>query len=119
QYVPISAEPSVPVLGFAFLLSLVTGITFGAAPAWFNSRVQPAEALRGAGRGRAERRSLVRRSLVVMQVALSAILLVGGGLLTRSLRNLERQEFGFEPQGRLIVRVDPALAGYTPEKLYG
>jgi predicted permease len=119
QYVPISAEPSIPVLGFAFLLSLVTGIIFGAAPAWFNSRVEPAEALRGAGRGRAERGSLVRRSLVVMQVALSAILLVGGGLLTRSLRNLERQEFGFEPQGRLVVRIDPALAGYTPEKLYG
>jgi predicted permease len=44
---------------------------------------------------------------------------VGAGLLIRSLRNLERQEFGFEPQGRLIVRIDPALAGYTPEKLHG
>ena len=119
HYVPISADPSLPVMGFAFLLSLVTGIVFGAAPAWFNSRVEPAEALRGAGRGMAEPGSLARRSLVVLQVALSAILLVGAGLLTRSLRNLERQEFGFEPQGRLIVRVDPALAGYTPEKLYG
>jgi predicted permease len=119
QYVPISADPSLSVLGFAFLLSLVTGIVFGAAPAWFNSRVLPAEALRGAGRERAERGSLARRSLVVLQVALSAILLVGGGLLTRSLRNLEQQNFGFEPQGRLIVRIDPALAGYTPEKLAG
>jgi predicted permease len=56
---------------------------------------------------------------VVSQVALSAILLIGGGLLTRSLRNLEDQQFGFEPEGRLIVRIDPVLAGYTPEKLYG
>ena len=60
-----------------------------------------------------------RRSLVVVQVALSAVLLIGAGLLTQSLRNLENQKFGFEPEGRLIVRVDPALAGYTPEKLYG
>jgi predicted permease len=119
HYVPISAHPSMPVLGFAFLLSLVTAIMFGAAPAWFSSRVEPAEALRGAGRGMAERGSLARRSLVVLQVALSAVLLVGAGLLTRSLLNLEEQKFGFEPQGRLIVRVDPALAGYTPEKLYG
>jgi predicted permease len=119
QYVPISADPSLPVLGFAFLLSLVTGIFFGAAPAWFSSRVAPAEALRGVGRGMAERGSLARRALVVLQVALSAILLVGAGLLTRSLRNLEKQEFGFDPQGRLIVKIDPALAGYTPEKLYG
>jgi predicted permease len=119
HYVPISAEPSMPVLGFAFLLSLVTGIVFGAAPAWFNSRAEPAEVLRGVGRGMAARGSLARRSLVVLQVALSAILLVSAGLLTRSLLNLEKQEFGFEPQGRLIVGVDPALAGYTPEKLYG
>ena len=118
QYLPISADPSLPVLGFAFLLSLLTGIVFGAAPAWFSSRVEPAEALRGVGRGIAEHGSLARRALVVSQVALSAILLIGAGLLTRSLRNLEEQEFGFQPQGRLIVKIDPALAGYTPEKLY-
>jgi predicted permease len=55
----------------------------------------------------------------VLQVALSAILLVGAGLLTQTLRNLENQRFGFETQGRLIVRVNPALAGYKLEKLYG
>jgi len=56
---------------------------------------------------------------VVLQVALSAILLIGAGLLTETLRNLENQRFGFEPEGRLVVRVDPALAGYKPEALYG
>jgi len=119
QYVPISGDLSLPVLGFAFLLSVITGVVFGALPAWFSSRVGPAEALRGAGRAKAEPGSPARRALVVVQVALSTILLIGGGLLTRSLRNLEQQEFGFEPQGRLIVRIDPALAGYTPEKLRG
>jgi len=62
---------------------------------------------------------LPQRGLVVLQVALSAILLIGEGLLTRSLRNLQNQSFGFETAGRLMVRVDPSLAGYAPEKLYG
>ena len=52
-------------------------------------------------------------------MALSAVLLIGAGLLTASLRNLQNQQFGFEPQGRLMARVDPSLADYTPEKLYG
>jgi predicted permease len=46
------------------------------------------------------------------------VLLIGAGLLTQTLRNLENQKFGFETQGRIIARVDPALAGYKPEQLY-
>jgi predicted permease len=117
-YVPISASPSWPVLGFAFLLSLATGIIFGVAPAWVTSHSDPAEALRGAGRSTHDRASLPQRSLVVLQVALSAVLLIGAGLLTESLRNLQDQQFGFQPQGRLIVRIDPAQAGYKPNQLY-
>jgi predicted permease len=119
HYVPISPAPSLPVLGFAFVLSLVTGIVFGVAPAWVTSRSDPADILRGAGRSTRDRFSLPRKFLVVLQVALSAILLIGAGLLTETLRNLENQRFGFEPEGRLVVRVDPALAGYKPEALYG
>ncbi len=119
HYVPINASPSPVVLGFAFLLSLVTGVIFGAAPAWITSHAHPAEALHGAGRTTRDRSSLPQKSLVVIQVALSIVLLIGAGLLTESLRNLQNQNFGFEPQGRLIVRVDPALAGYKPDQLYG
>ena len=119
RYVPINAAPSLPVLGFAFLLSLATGVVFGLAPAWIMARSDPAETLRWAGRSTRDRSSLAQRSLVVLQVALSAVLLIGAGLLTQTLRNLENQRFGFEPQGRLVVRVNPALAGYKPEKLYG
>src|SRR5580658_198519 len=119
RYVPIDAAPSLPVLGFAFLLSLVTGVVFGLAPAWLMARADPAEALRGAGRSTRDRSSLAQRSLVVLQVALSAVLLIGAGLLTQTLRNLENQRFGFEPEGRMVVRVNPALAGYKPERLYG
>jgi macrolide transport system ATP-binding/permease protein len=119
RFVPIDATPSLPVLGFAFLLSLLTGMVFGLAPAWLMARSDPAEALRGAGRATRDRSSLAQRSLVVLQVALSAVLLIGAGLLTQTLRNLENQRFGFEPEGRMVVRVNPALAGYKPEKLYG
>ena len=55
----------------------------------------------------------------LLQVALSTVLLIGAGLLTRSLHNLEDQHFGFATQGRLIVQIDPALARYRPEKLDG
>ena len=119
QYLPIDASPSWPVLGFAFVLSLLTGMVFGAAPAWSASRVEPAEVLRGAGHSTGDHSSLARRSLVVVQVALSIVLLMGAGLLTKSLRNLEDQRFGFETRGRLIVHVNPALVAYPPEKLYG
>jgi len=119
NFVPIDPAPSLPVLAFAFLLSLVTGVVFGVAPAWITSRSDPNEALRGAGRSTRERGSLARRSLVVVQVALSAVLLIAAGLLTQSLRNLENQKFGFEPRGRVIVRLNANLNGYKPEKLYG
>ncbi len=119
HFVPIDASPSPVVFGFAFLLSFVSGVIFGAAPAWITSRSDPADALRGAGRSTQDHSSLPQRSLVILQVALSAILLVGAGLLTQTLRNLQNQSWGFETQGRLMVRVDPSLAGYTSENLYG
>ena len=119
HYVPINPVPSLPVLGYAFLLAFVTGIVFGVVPAWITSHSDPADVLRGSGRSIRDHSSLPRKSLVVLQVALSAVLLIGAGLLSQTLRNLENQRFGFETQGRLIVRVNPALAGYKVEKLYG
>src|SRR6185369_13658187 len=97
---PISATPSLPVLGFAFLLSLVTGVFFGVAPAWSASRADPAGALRGgAGRSAAARSSMPQRSLVVLQAAVSVVLLVGAGLMVKTLANLSHQSFGYQPEG--------------------
>jgi predicted permease len=115
-WVPIEPTPSVAVLGVAFLLSLVTGILFSAGPAMITSRTNPIELLRG-GRSLSVRSTLPRQALVVLQAALSLVLLVGAGLVTQSLRNLEHQSFGFETDGRLIVRINPQLAGYTVERL--
>jgi macrolide transport system ATP-binding/permease protein len=118
HYVPIDAQPSLPVLGFALLLSLATGIVFGIAPAWVASRVDPDSRLRSAGRSTADRSSLIQKPLMIVQVAVSIVLLIGAGLLTQSLRNLEGQHFGFVTESRVIVSlINPSVAGYTEEKL--
>ncbi|HXB72635.1 MAG TPA: ABC transporter permease [Candidatus Acidoferrales bacterium] len=113
---PISASPSIPVLLFAFGISLITGVAFGMAPAWMATRVDPVEALRGANRA-TRPASLGRKTLVVLQAALSLVLLSAAGLLTAALRNLEHQDFGFEQVGRTVVNIDPVLAGYKPAQL--
>jgi len=119
NYVPIDARPSLPVLGFAVLLSLVTGIVFGIAPAWTASQSSPIDALRGSGRSAGDRSSALQKPLVIAQIVFSIVLLIAAGLVTQSLRNLEDQNFGFVTDGRLIVNIDPSLAGYTPDKLHG
>lgn len=111
-FVPVDAAPSVSVWLFALALAVATGVLFTAAPAWVMSRTAPLEALSGVGRG-AQSRSLVPRgSLLVVQVALSLVLLSVAGLLATSLGNLERQPLGFTPANRFVVRIDPpAIAG--------
>jgi len=114
---PIDASPSLTVLGFAFLVSLVTGILFGTAPAWLSSHAQPAEALRGVNRSTRDRSSLPQQALVVMQAALSLVLLAGAILMTKSLANLEHQNFGVATANRYVLHVAPEGAGYTAERL--
>ena len=116
-FTPISATPSLPVLGFAFALSLLTGALFGVVPACLASHSDPAEALHGAGRGTRAGASLPQKILVVSQAALSLVLLACAGLLTVSLRNLESQDFGFDVQNRISVQINPPLDSYTPEQL--
>jgi len=114
---PIDSTPSLPVLGFAFVLSLLTGVVFGMVPAWITSHSDPAEALRGVNRTTGDHSSLPQKSLIVVQAAMSLILLIGAGLLTKSLNNLQHQDFGIQTSNRYVVHIDPQGAGYTPEKL--
>ena len=117
KYLPIHASPSLPVLGFALVVSMATGIIFGIVPAWVTSRSDPAEALRGVNRSTRDASSLPQKSLIIFQAALSLVLLVGAALLTKTLRNLEHQNFGIQTENRYVVHIDPQGAGYTSDKL--
>jgi macrolide transport system ATP-binding/permease protein len=117
RHLPISASPSPLVLGFAFLVSLVTGVLFGMAPAWLSLHAQPAEVLRGINRSTRDRSSLPQQTLVVLQAALSIVLLAGAILMTKSLGNLQNQNFGVDTSNRYVMHVDPAGAGYTVDRL--
>lgn len=107
--VAIDPRPSIMAAGFALGVSLLTGIVFGTAPAVVGSRSAPIEALRGAGRSTADRGVRLRHGLIALQVALSLVLVTCAGLLGRSLRNLETQDFGFQREGRFVVDLAPSL----------
>jgi predicted permease len=117
HFLPISVAPSPLVFGFAIGLALLTGVLFGAAPAWFSARIDPAHALRGSGRSTGNRSSLATKSLLVVQAALSVVLVAGATMLARSLNNLEHQDFGYQVQGRTLVSIRTPHAGYTTPKL--
>jgi predicted permease len=117
NFVPIDATPSWPVLLFTLAMSVLTGVIFGIVPAWMTSHADPIEALRGANRSVGGNRSWVQRSLVIVQVAMSLVLLSAAALLGRSLRNLEHQNFGFETEGRYIAWINPMLTNYKPEQM--
>lgn len=115
--VPIDASPAIPVLLFALVTSLATGVAFGIAPALMAMQVEPIEALRGASRTTAQTGLIPKKTLVVLQAALSLVLLSAAGLLTAALQSLENQNLGFEQDRRVLVKFNPKLAGYRPAQL--
>jgi predicted permease len=114
---PVDPFPSGAVLAFAIGLSIVTALVFGAAPALLGSRPDPIEALRGSGRSTAARGSTLRRSLVVVQIALSLVLIAAAGLLGRSLNNLQDQDFGFQTENRYVAPFAPSISVIPGEEL--
>jgi predicted permease len=114
---PVQALPSTAVLAFTFAVSVFTGIVFGTVPAWLASYAHPADALRGVNRSTADRSSLPQRILIVFQVALSMVLLAGALLMTKSLHNLEHQNFGIVTANRYVVSIDPKGIGYNVDRL--
>ena len=117
HFLPINTNPSWPVLAFAFALSLLTGVLFGTAPAWFATRTDPAEALRGANRSTSDSSGFWRKALLVVQATLSVVLVAGAAMLGRSLSNLEHQDLGFQVANRVSVTLNPPPATYTQERL--
>ena len=102
------------VLGFTILVSLLTGLLFGLAPALRATRVDLNSALkdnaRSVGGGT---RSYLVKTLMVAQVGMSLVLLVGAGLFVRTLSNLQKVDVGFNRENLLLFNIEPGLNGYT------
>ncbi|HKQ90481.1 MAG TPA: ABC transporter permease [Blastocatellia bacterium] len=94
-----------PVLVFTLVVSLLTGLLFGLAPALQASRPNLSEGLKEGERGSSGRRHWMRKVLVVGEVALTLTLLVGAGLLIQSFRRVLQVDPGFEPQNLLMMQV--------------
>jgi predicted permease len=106
------------VFGFTLGLSLVTGLLFGIAPALRATRIDLTPALKATGRSASGvSRSVLSKSLIVAQVAMSLVLLIGAGLIIRTLQNLQNVEVGFNRDNLLLFRVDPNLLGYKADRL--
>jgi macrolide transport system ATP-binding/permease protein len=102
------------VLCFDLLVSLLTGVLFGLGPALQASRADLIVALKDDSRTAvpADGAWSPRRVLVVVQTALSLVLLIGAGLFLQGLRNAQRIDPGFEADGLVLLSLDPGLAGY-------
>ncbi len=104
-----------PVLAFTLVVTAVTALLFGTAPAFLATRAAPMEAIRAQGRTAIDiGRGGVMGWLVVVQVALSVVLVVAAGLFIRSFTTLATRTLGFEPDQVLVVTVDPQQANVDP-----
>jgi putative ABC transport system permease protein len=107
------------VLGFVLLASLITAVVFGLAPALRLSKPNLTEALSDAGArsGGGAGKQRMRNALVVLEVALSLVLLIGAGLMIKSFRQLQAVDPGFDPSHTLTLQVTlPETKYETPEQ---
>jgi predicted permease len=107
----LNVHPDVTVLIFTLSISLLTALLFGMVPALRAARVD----LRGSGKTNS--RSRFGNALVVMQVAVSLVLVIGAGLLTRTLVNLKEFYPGFNQDNVLLFSVNPLMTGYREDQL--
>lgn len=105
------------VMWFTAGLSLATTLLFGLVPALRSTRADLANALKEGQTGSGPAgRSRMRNALVIVQVAFSLVLLIAAGLFLRSLQKAASIDVGFESNNILVLRVDPQLQNYSPEK---
>jgi predicted permease len=107
------------MLGFTMGVTLLTGILFGLAPALQTTRVDVHRSLKETGRGMtvSGMRMLVAKGLVAIQVALSLLVVVGAGLFSRTLWNLQSVELGYTKSSLLVVQIDAVAANYKDARL--
>jgi predicted permease len=115
--VTLTATPDPQVLAFTLAVSVLTGLIFGLAPAIQSTRPELAGTLKDqAGAVVGGTSVMLRKSLVVAQVALSLLLLIGAGLFVQSLKNLKGVNPGFQTENLLSFAVNPLLNGYKDER---
>jgi predicted permease len=106
------------VLAYTALVAVVTAVLFGLAPAWRSADVDPGETLQEGGRGGSDARGhRVRSALVALEIAMSLVLLVGAGLMVKSMHGLTRVEAGFQPDSVLTVQVGIPRLRYVDQAL--
>jgi predicted permease len=105
------------VLLFVLTITGLTGLIFGSAPAFRGTGMNVNSALKETSRGVVGSRSFLGKSLLIVQVAISLVLLVGAGLFLRTLQNLRHVEVGFNPQNLLLFRVNPSLNRYDEKRM--
>jgi predicted permease len=106
------------VLGFLLAVTLLTGVAFGLAPALRATRVDLA-AMKEQSRSVVGSRSFVGKALVIVQVAVSLVLLIGAGLFLRTVQNLRQVDVGFNPHNLVVFRVNPQLNRYDETRIFG
>ena len=102
------------VFGFVAGVSLLTGVIFGLLPALRATGVDLSSAMKESSRSVIGSRTILSKALVVLQVALSVVLLVGAGLFLRTLENLKRVDVGFDSRNLLMFSVNPGVNRYDP-----
>ncbi|MCC6858122.1 MAG: ABC transporter permease [Bryobacterales bacterium] len=115
--VDFDLAPDWHILAFTSAVALGTGILFGLVPALRATVAAPGPALKDDTRTSAGSRTKLAPALVVLQLALSLVLLVGTGLLVRTLRNLQQLDAGFRHEGVLLMNVDARRAGFEGPRL--
>ncbi len=101
------------VLAFTIVVATICGVAFGLLPSWRASAADPAEAFRrGGARGRTGAGGAARHALVVAEVALAFVLVVGAGLMIRSVANLLEADSGFDADGVWVTRIGAPRADY-------
>jgi len=110
--------PDFRVLAFTAAVAVMASLLAGLAPAWIATRLDLVSALKNSSAGPSFfRRFGVRNLLVGLQVMLSAVLLIAGGLFLRSLGSAAAMDLGIRPDNVLTMAVDPKTAGYSDERL--
>jgi predicted permease len=109
-----SLTPDGSAIAFTLFLSTLAAVLFGTAPAWTLAQTDVGTLIQRTGQGRT--RALFRGGLVVTQTALSLLLLIGGGLLAKSVRETQRIDLGFDPENRVFLSVLLDNHGYSEEE---